>query len=82
MEIKTEGTGESGKSTIFKQMKIIQLNGGFTKEDLNSFKYVVYGNCINQMNPVVWWLLIEKLTLAAALQNAYVACWIVLYSCL
>jgi len=43
------GPGESGKSTIFKQMKIIQDNGGFSKEELNGFKYIVYMNCISQM---------------------------------
>jgi len=47
------GTGESGKSTIFKQMKIIQINGGFTTDELKTYKFVVYGNCINQMKVVV-----------------------------
>jgi GTPase SAR1 family protein len=43
------GAGESGKSTIFKQMKILSLDGGFTREELNDYKFVVYGNCITQM---------------------------------
>eukprot|EP01097_Dermamoeba_algensis_P003376 TRINITY_DN2367_c0_g1_i1.p1 TRINITY_DN2367_c0_g1~~TRINITY_DN2367_c0_g1_i1.p1 ORF type:complete len:298 (-),score=54.80 TRINITY_DN2367_c0_g1_i1:236-1129(-) len=30
-------------------MKIIQLNGGYSKEELASYKYIVYGNCIGQM---------------------------------
>jgi len=47
------GPGESGKSTIFKQMKIIQDNGGFTTEELQSYKYIVYGNCVTQMKVVV-----------------------------
>lgn len=47
------GTGESGKSTVFKQMKVIQVGGGFTNDDFVSFKYVVYGNCINQMKVVI-----------------------------
>ena len=47
------GPGESGKSTIFKQMKIIQDNGGFTTEELQSYKYIVYGNCVTQMKVIV-----------------------------
>lgn len=43
------GPGESGKSTIFKQMKLIQINGGFSQEELQSYKYIVYGNCVSQM---------------------------------
>jgi len=47
------GPGESGKSTIFKQMKVIQDNGGFSQEDLQSYKYIVFGNCITQMKVLV-----------------------------
>lgn len=47
------GPGESGKSTIFKQMKIIQVGGGFSKEELLSYKYIVFGNCVTQMKVVV-----------------------------
>ena len=34
-------------------MKIIQLNGGFTPEELQSYKYIVYGNCVSQMKLLV-----------------------------
>lgn len=47
------GAGESGKSTIFKQMKIISMYGGFTNEELEFYKTVVYGNCITQMKVIV-----------------------------
>jgi len=47
------GPGESGKSTIFKQMKILQKKGGFSKEELQSYKYIVYGNCVTQMKVLV-----------------------------
>jgi len=47
------GPGESGKSTIFKQMKILQKKGGFSKEELQSYKYIVYGNCVTQMKTLV-----------------------------
>ncbi|KAF5397070.1 G-protein alpha subunit [Paragonimus heterotremus] len=42
------GAGESGKSTIVKQMKIIH-EGGFTQEDNKQFKPVVYSNTIQSM---------------------------------
>jgi len=47
------GPGESGKSTIFKQMKILQVGGGFTQEELQQYRYIVYGNCITQMRVLV-----------------------------
>jgi len=47
------GPGESGKSTIFKQMKILQDNGGFSDYELMAFKHVVYTNCISQMRVLV-----------------------------
>jgi len=45
--------GESGKSTIFKQMKMIQDNGGYTHEELMSFVHIVHSNCISQMRVLV-----------------------------
>jgi len=39
------GAGESGKSTIAKQMKILHLNG-FTKAELMGFKPVLHSNAI------------------------------------
>jgi hypothetical protein len=47
------GPGESGKSTIFKQMKLLQINGGFTKEELESYRTVVFGNCLTQMKVII-----------------------------
>eukprot|EP01129_Flabellula_baltica_P006899 TRINITY_DN2634_c0_g1_i1.p1 TRINITY_DN2634_c0_g1~~TRINITY_DN2634_c0_g1_i1.p1 ORF type:complete len:349 (-),score=70.40 TRINITY_DN2634_c0_g1_i1:24-1070(-) len=47
------GPGESGKSTIFKQMKIIQDNGGYTEEELLSYKNIIYFNCLSQMRVVL-----------------------------
>ncbi len=43
------GPGESGKSTLFKQMKIIQDNGGFKQDELLAYKHVIHGNCLSQM---------------------------------
>jgi len=42
------GAGESGKSTIAKQMKIIHLNG-FTDEERADFKPVIWGNIVGSM---------------------------------
>jgi len=38
---------------VFKQMKIIQDNGGFTEEELLGFRHVVHANCISQMRVLV-----------------------------
>lgn len=34
-------------------MKILQKRGGFTKDELLSYKYIVYGNCVTQMKVLV-----------------------------
>jgi len=47
------GPGESGKSTVFKQMKLIQDQGGFTKAELALFKTVVFSNCLSQMRELI-----------------------------
>eukprot|EP00121_Abeoforma_whisleri_P015571 Awhi_evm1s14336 len=46
------GAGESGKSTIVKQMKIIH-DEGFNQEERDSFKEVVNGNIINAMQSIL-----------------------------
>jgi len=48
------GPGESGKSTVFKQLKIIQtVSKGFTDEERLMYKHVVFSNCIEQMRLLV-----------------------------
>jgi len=47
------GPGESGKSTVFKQMKILQDNGGYKEEELVSFRNIIYLNCISQMRQLI-----------------------------
>jgi hypothetical protein len=47
------GPGESGKSTIFKQMKILQHNGGFSQQELIDYRFIVFGNCITQIKVLV-----------------------------
>jgi len=46
------GTGESGKSTIAKQMKILHTDG-FTKGELLSFRPVVFNNTLTSMRTLV-----------------------------
>lgn len=46
------GSGESGKSTIFKQMKILHQNG-FTKEELLSYRGQVYRNIIQAIKILI-----------------------------
>lgn len=38
---------------MFKQMKIIQDNGGFTDDERMHFTPVVHANCISQMRVLV-----------------------------
>ncbi|KAI9033611.1 G-alpha protein [Phycomyces nitens] len=42
------GAGESGKSTILKQMKLIH-DGGYTPEERQSFKEVIFSNTMQSM---------------------------------
>uniref|UniRef100_A0A0N4ZK77 Guanine nucleotide-binding protein alpha-3 subunit n=1 Tax=Parastrongyloides trichosuri TaxID=131310 RepID=A0A0N4ZK77_PARTI len=42
------GAGECGKSTVMKQMKILH-NNGFTEDELNQQKSVVFSNTLNSM---------------------------------
>jgi len=46
------GSGESGKSTIAKQMKIIHLNG-FSVEELSGYKLSIYNNLAICMRAIV-----------------------------
>ena len=40
------GAGESGKSTVFKQMKVLN-QGGYTKEELKAFRPIVHRNVLD-----------------------------------
>lgn len=45
------GTGESGKSTIAKQMKIIHLKG-FTQSEKSAFRAVIHNNILTSMHTI------------------------------
>jgi len=46
------GAGESGKSTIAKQMKILYKNG-YTDKERDAFRHVVYANVVQSMVAIV-----------------------------
>merc|ERR1711931_390774 len=46
------GAGESGKSTIVKQMKILH-QGGYTKEEQLEFKAIIYGNILQSALAII-----------------------------
>jgi len=46
------GAGESGKSTIFKQMKIIHSNP-FDNQELQTYKHVIYRNVLDSIRALI-----------------------------
>ena len=40
------GAGESGKSTVLKQMRVIHA-GGFTQSECRQWRAVIFGNLVN-----------------------------------
>jgi hypothetical protein len=46
------GAGESGKSTIVKQMKILHLNG-FSNEERLEFRTIIIGNTIDSLKEIL-----------------------------
>ncbi|KAL8291506.1 hypothetical protein RQP46_002484 [Phenoliferia psychrophenolica] len=52
MKILILGTGESGKSTICKQMVVLH-SGGFTAQDRQSYRQVVYSNTVQSMQAIL-----------------------------
>jgi guanine nucleotide-binding protein subunit alpha len=46
------GAGESGKSTILKQMKLIYASG-FSIADRDNYRCIIYSNIINSMRTLL-----------------------------
>ncbi|RIA86013.1 guanine nucleotide binding protein, alpha subunit [Glomus cerebriforme] len=46
------GAGESGKSTILKQMKLIH-DGGYSPEERESFKEIIFSNTVQSMRVIL-----------------------------
>lgn len=42
------GAGESGKSTVLKQMKLIH-HGGYTRNERDSYKEIIFSNTVQSM---------------------------------
>ena len=60
------GAGESGKSTIVKQIKIIHEQG-FSQEEVNQFLPIIYSNTIQSLHAIITAML--KLNIAFAEEN-------------
>ncbi|KAG6844197.1 hypothetical protein H0H87_008983 [Tephrocybe sp. NHM501043] len=68
---KRECSGESGKSTIVKQMKIIHQNG-FSVPELEAYRPIVYKNVLDSVHGVLVYM--RKLRMdCASLRNAVLA---------
>jgi guanine nucleotide-binding protein subunit alpha len=46
------GAGESGKSTILKQMKLLH-DGGYTQDERQAFKEIIFSNTIQPMQAIL-----------------------------
>lgn len=46
------GAGESGKSTVLKQMKLIH-EGGYSKVERDEFKEIIYSNTVQSMRVIL-----------------------------
>jgi guanine nucleotide-binding protein G(i) subunit alpha len=60
------GAGESGKSTVLKQMKLIH-HGGYNEQERDSYKEIIYSNTIQSMRAILDAL--PQLELALSPQN-------------
>jgi guanine nucleotide-binding protein G(i) subunit alpha len=58
----TKGAGESGKSTILKQMKLIH-DGGYSRDEREAFKEIIFSNTVQSMRVIL-----------EAMENMGVAC--------
>ncbi|KNZ72499.1 Guanine nucleotide-binding protein subunit alpha [Termitomyces sp. J132] len=65
------GSGESGKSTIVKQMKIIHQNG-FSQAELEAYRPVVYKNVLDSVHGVLVYMRSLRMD-CASLRNAVLA---------
>lgn len=64
------GAGESGKSTILKQMKLIH-EGGYSEDERFSFKEIIYSNTIQSMRAILSWMQNEEMDLADSNNDHY-----------
>ncbi|KAF9015774.1 guanine nucleotide binding protein, alpha subunit [Hymenopellis radicata] len=63
------GAGESGKSTVLKQMKLIH-HGGYNDQERDSYKEIIYSNTIQSMRAILEALPALSLNLSPANEGA------------
>ncbi len=47
------GAGQSGKSTVFKQMNMLENKDGYTVDELRQFKYIIHRNAIDGIKTIL-----------------------------
>lgn len=58
------GAGESGKSTVLKQMKLIH-HGGYSEQERDSYKEIIFSNTVQSMRAILDALPVLELSLAS-----------------
>ncbi|CAI2170950.1 7173_t:CDS:2 [Funneliformis geosporum] len=66
------GAGESGKSTILKQMKLIH-DGGYSPEERESFKEIIFSNTVQSMRVILEAMDVMGISLKSEGNQKYVA---------
>lgn len=64
--MQTIGAGESGKSTILKQVKLLH-DGGYTQDERESFKEIIFSNTVQSMQTIL--KAMDKLGCSLAKEN-------------
>ncbi|KAG1276371.1 hypothetical protein G6F65_009273 [Rhizopus arrhizus] len=72
MMYKKKGAGESGKSTILKQMKLIH-DGGYSRDEREAFKEIIFSNTVQSMRVILEAMENMGISLAVPQNNSYVS---------
>jgi guanine nucleotide-binding protein subunit alpha len=51
--VRNAGAGESGKSTILKQMKLIYTKDGFSKNEKEEWRVIIFNNILDSLRLIV-----------------------------
>lgn len=71
------GTGESGKSTFIKQMRIIH-GSGYSDEDKQGFIKLVYQNIFMAMQSMIRAMELLKIQYGNKSSEVIITCWVIL----
>ncbi|KAG1625338.1 hypothetical protein G6F45_009251 [Rhizopus arrhizus] len=66
------GAGESGKSTILKQMKLIH-DGGYSRDEREAFKEIIFSNTVQSMRVILEAMENMGISLAVPQNNSHVS---------